>query len=148
MAKYTALLGHMESDSPLSVGEEVKEGDKIGRMGSSGKSTAPHLHLGVLDGIRATIFRMSSVPVSERILQQLAYFLEDKKLFNYENEITFSFFDPRYQKHRGYDVVPKNRHKEPGKNFDMFWPRTKKGTVLNKGYDEGYGYYILIGYES
>jgi murein DD-endopeptidase MepM/ murein hydrolase activator NlpD len=47
---YT-LYGHLDSIS-VRVGDELKRGDEIGTMGSTGRSTGPHLHYEIrVDGI-------------------------------------------------------------------------------------------------
>jgi murein DD-endopeptidase MepM/ murein hydrolase activator NlpD len=38
------FFGHMQKPSPLNVGDSVRQGTLMGYMGSSGRSTAPHLH--------------------------------------------------------------------------------------------------------
>lgn len=40
-----AYYGHMKSASPLTVGSNVKAGDVVGMVGSTGNSTGNHLHL-------------------------------------------------------------------------------------------------------
>jgi murein DD-endopeptidase MepM/ murein hydrolase activator NlpD len=46
-----AFYGHMEPGSiSVKVGERVRRGEQIGRLGNSGSTTAPHLHFGVMAG--------------------------------------------------------------------------------------------------
>lgn len=46
---WCSLYAH-QIDNDIRAGAKVKSGQQIGRMGSSGSSTAAHLHLGVTDG--------------------------------------------------------------------------------------------------
>ena len=49
-ATVTSVYGHLVAGSmPLAVGDRVARGAIVGRVGSTGESTGPHLHLGVLD---------------------------------------------------------------------------------------------------
>ena len=45
--KYYTVYKHQKELSSLSVGQTISQGDFIGEMGSTGRSTGPHLHFGV-----------------------------------------------------------------------------------------------------
>ncbi len=48
-----SLYGHLKERPPLKVGQQVKRGDAIGKMGNTGRSTGPHLHYAVFKNRRA-----------------------------------------------------------------------------------------------
>lgn len=47
---FATLYGHMQSLSKFKVGDKVKAGTEIGKMGSTGTSTSTHLHFGLTEG--------------------------------------------------------------------------------------------------
>jgi murein DD-endopeptidase MepM/ murein hydrolase activator NlpD len=48
--RYTTLYGHLEA-TLVAEGQTVHRGDRVGLVGSTGRSTAPHLHYEVhVDG--------------------------------------------------------------------------------------------------
>jgi murein DD-endopeptidase MepM/ murein hydrolase activator NlpD len=56
-----ALYAHMQTGSVIpKVGDEVKAGDPLGKLGNSGNSTVPHLHFRIQD--TADAFGSNSVP--------------------------------------------------------------------------------------
>jgi murein DD-endopeptidase MepM/ murein hydrolase activator NlpD len=155
--EYTVRFAHLKNLPNFQEGDIIHEGMFIGRMGSSGESIHNHLHIDVVEGSVDKLIRLKEIgyePEKFYIpnIRQLNYFIGEK-LFKFKVVITTHFYDPEYKikrkkDHPGYDVVPQDRHRRK-KHFNIFWNRSKKGTVLKVGYDEkGYGNYILIGYEA
>lgn len=165
MARYTAKFAHLESLPTLKEGQIIKRGEKIGRMGNTGKSFGAHLHFDLIDDdeddenytpFHREIWRLSDIKPSRDHAKQSAYFI-DNELFKTEIEITTYYCDPRYYDRNGklvlhpaYDVIPKNR--ESG-SFDIYWNRSMPGQVLKvtRDFDDltkGYGYTALIGFDA
>jgi murein DD-endopeptidase MepM/ murein hydrolase activator NlpD len=61
--RYETLYGHLEK-TLVAAGQRVRRGDRVGLVGSTGRSTAPHLHYEV---------RVDGHPVNP-----LEYVLEDR----------------------------------------------------------------------
>jgi hypothetical protein len=56
-----AVYAHMQTGSvAVKVGDRVRAGDVLGRLGNSGNTTAPHLHFAILD--KANFFAGRSLP--------------------------------------------------------------------------------------
>lgn len=51
----TSLYKHLNS-ATVAVGQEVTQGQEIGKSGNTGWSTGPHLHIGVCDGATTNQF--------------------------------------------------------------------------------------------
>jgi len=46
-----ASMAHLQQDSiRVGAGEEVRQGEQIGRVGNSGNTLGPHLHFQMMDG--------------------------------------------------------------------------------------------------
>lgn len=165
MARYTAKYAHLESLPALKVGQIIKRGDKIGRMGNTGSSTANHLHRGLIKGFHSKIWRLSEIEIDKEHAEQSVKFL-NHYLFGIEPYVTSHYCDYRYNDRKGnwifhpcFDVVPIDRHKKDKKSgellkdhFDIFWSEEQPGQILFVGQDfkditKGYGYTVLIGYD-
>ena len=153
MLKYTVRYAHLDPKAIWQPGDLIIRDRKIGTMGNSGQSTAPHLHIDCVEGEQSTNWRLADmedghIAPSPR---QLNWFI-DSELFGVEPHITSYYNDPFYFKrfkkiHLAYDIVPINRHRTKA-NWDIYWNRSMNGKVLDVGYDKGYGHYILICFEA
>ena len=68
---YSVLYGHMNSMS-VSAGDKVETGQKIGRGGSTGNSTGPHLHLGVHNAKGKLMDPLAWMDITARELRQFS----------------------------------------------------------------------------
>ena len=156
MKPYTVRYAHLETLPEYLLGDIVNQGDKIGRMGTTGQSKHNHLHIDVVHGYITKILRLNQIgyepqDVYKPSIKQLNFFI-DKGLFKAKPVITTHFYDPEYKElfgkdHPAYDLVPEDRH-STDKHFDIFWNRRKEGVILAKDFDGGYGNYVLIGFEA
>ena len=153
--KYTVRFAHLASAPKLKIGDEVIRGQVIGIMGSTGKSTAPHVHLDVVEGEQRgsyALFEIEQDTPKAAPPRQALYFV-DNELFGIDPVITTYYADPEYFKtytkvHLGFDVVPIDRHASK-EHFNIHWPRSKVGKVIAVSYDpNSYGHCISICYEA
>ncbi len=155
---YTARYAHLEAKPKHRPGQAVQPEQKIGRMGTSGQSTAKHLHFDLIQGVKPDrVYRLRElhnfIHDLPALMKQHAYFL-DVGMFRTFLFIPTYFGDPNYYNaddeykfHPGYDLVPHDRH-DTTEHFDIYWNRTFPGLVTDVGYDEiGYGHYITIQFE-
>ena len=161
---YQARYTHLEYLPDFQKNEIVKRFDKIGRMGSTGKSTANHVHfdliqskhLDKLELLNRSVYRLADIQgmiLSLPLLMNQYYLFLDHEIFNYPLHITSYFGDPGYinrgafEFHPAYDFVPEDRHNS-NKHFDVYWNRSKDGIVTNIGNDAAYGNFICICFEA
>jgi hypothetical protein len=58
------ILGHMHKGSiPVKVGDEVKTGEVIGKVGSSGMADQPHIHIQAMKVAEGSIWTWEGVPI-------------------------------------------------------------------------------------
>lgn len=154
MEDYTWRIAHLEFASNLKVGDIVTRGMVLGKMGSSGQSTAIHLHTDCVKGLVKNKYTLADIEKGIYIPspRQLNYFI-DSELLGWPIYITTYYADLEYQLkrkkvHYGYDVVPEDRKRTTAHYF-IHWNRSMKGEVIAKGYDEaGYGHYLHIGFRT
>ena len=156
--RYTRKFAHFENLPDLKIDQIIKRGDKIGRMGNTGKSSANHLHTDLRKGFHGKIWRLSEIEIDRDHAEKSMTFL-NHYLFGIKPHITSYYCDPTYIDkngnwifHPGFDVVPIDRHKTKD-HFDVFWSEGFPGQVLFVGKDFkdlsiGYGYTVLIGFDA
>lgn len=148
---HIARYAHLAELSALKVGDRVTQGQRLARMGNTGKSTGAHVHFDLVQVAHDGVYRLADIPRMivdlPALMTQYHYFL-DEQFFQAPMRITTSFGDPWYTPfggwtfHPGYDLVPVYG---PG---EIFWNRSKPGEVVGLGFDTGYGFYIQIKYEA
>lgn len=158
---YTVRFAHLETKPRLKVGDTVLRGDPIGRMGSTGQSTAAHVHMDVVEGSRVDIYRLEDIDRMDPVpapIRQANYFLsvdneKGYELFGVRPVVTtpigeLEYFEQRGKIHYHYDIVPEDR-KVSDAHYTLHWPRSMPGTVSAVHYDSnGYGHVIYIRYEA
>lgn len=150
---YTVRFAHLANAPKWKPGDTIKRGDIVGTMGTSGQSTAFHLHIDCAHEKQTKLFRLVDYDVSIKPApRQLLYFI-DNDLFGVEPVITtpyaeLEYFTTRGKVHHGFDVVPIDR-KTTKKHFDIHWNRSAVGTVVAV-FDEpkSYGHCIYVTFET
>jgi hypothetical protein len=151
--KYTVRFAHMAFKPSYKVGDVINRGDIIGIMGSTGQSTAAHLHIDCVEGEQRATYKLADI--GTRLMsskKQLDYFI-DKELFGVLAVVTTGYLDAEYKKifgkdHPAYDVVPIDRF-DSKDHFAIHWNRSKAGTVsLIVDQPSGYGHCMYVTFEA
>lgn len=160
--KYTIRFAHMATLPKYKKGDKINSGDVIGTMGSTGQSTANHVHTDCVEGEQCEQYKLVDLSNGNKTpsKKQLDYFI-DKDLFGVNPLITTQYDDPEYRTkygkwHKGYDVVPIDReHWESGKligtkdHYGIHNNRSFALTVSLVGYDQnGYGNFIQLTFDT
>ncbi len=153
-----ARYAHLASTHPLpKEGSILHHGDPIGFMGSTGQSSADHLHFDLIPGdFPGRTYRLWEIPRLIQnhlpfIMEQYHWFI-DSEMFGVEPEITTSFCDPhyiikkKYKCHPGFDLVPFDR-KETKDHYTVMWNRRTSGKVVWSGIDSAYGHNCVVQYK-
>lgn len=149
---YTVRFAHMKDAPKWKLDDIIKPNDIIGTMGTSGQSTAAHVHIDCVKGLQERRYTIMDIlhdnPISDK--RQLDFFI-DYDLFKVKPFITTGYEDQEYFEtfhkwHRGYDVVPIDRHKTQ-EHYDIHWNRSMNGKVcLVVDEPEAYGHCIYISF--
>lgn len=147
--RYTVRYAHLEASSPMYVGESVHRGMYLGTMGNTGQSTGAHLHIDCIVGERNTVWRLSDAEdgLVQPAHRQIHYFIDQELSGGHAIRVTTDYNDREYFKeyglvHLGYDLVI------DAKKPNIYWNRSSEGIVVGKGYDSGYGNYLLISFSA
>lgn len=150
--KYTVRFAHLADTPKWNAGDKIQDNDIVGVMGTSGQSTAAHLHIDLVVGEVKMTYKLADIgPRLVPDQKELLKFL-NVDLFGIAPVVTTEFMDPSYKKqfgkdHPAYDVVPKDRH-DSTDHFAIHWPRSMPGTVSLVVYQpESYGHCVYITYE-
>ena len=148
---YTVRFAHLEMAPTLKEGDVVRRGQALGVMGSSGQSSAPHVHLDVVEGEQVGRYTLADIEAGRPAaapLRQVLYFV-DAELFGVPLVVTSYYGDPDYfaqygKVHLGFDVVPADRHTTQ-KHYTVLWPRSASGLVAAVRWDPaGYGHCLHV----
>ncbi|MGD9938607.1 MAG: M23 family metallopeptidase [Clostridia bacterium] len=145
---HTVRFAHLSDPPGYPVGHILRRGEVVGRMGSSGQSTGPHLHIDCIKGLRRSRYTQHDIErgAPAAAIRQLNFFC-DGELFGGPLWITTHYGDPAYQAaynkvHCGLDLVPKGDGKE------IHWNRSMPGRVIEILDDpHGYGHCVYVCFE-
>lgn len=105
--KYTVRFAHLATSPKWKAGDKINRGDIVGVMGTTGQSTAAHLHIDCVVGAQYKTYKLSDIGKSKiPDHKQLTYFI-DRELFGVLPIITTSFMDEKYKEqfHKDHPAV-------------------------------------------
>ena len=151
--KYTVRFAHMKEAPKWKRGDTIKPGDVIGIMGTSGQSTAAHLHIDCAQGEHTRLYQLADYDGAVNPApRQLLYFI-DRDLFGVDPVVTTGYADLEYfvtrkKVHHGFDVVPCDR-KTSIAHFAIHWNRSCTG-IVSAVLDEpgSYGHCLYVTFEA
>jgi murein DD-endopeptidase MepM/ murein hydrolase activator NlpD len=147
--KYTIRFAHMADIPNVKVGDTVTPGMLIGVMGTSGQSTAPHLHTDCIEGAVSGPYKLADIGTKYRPAKEQLDFFIDNGLFGVFPVITTGFMDKEYRRvygkdHPAYDVVPIDRFKTK-EHFGIHWNPSFNGVASLIVYQpESYGHCLYV----
>ncbi|MDD2181621.1 MAG: peptidoglycan DD-metalloendopeptidase family protein [Bacilli bacterium] len=149
---YSVLYAHL-NDVYVKAGEKVVYGNVLAKMGNTGEvipkptsknpNAGTHLHLSVVEGAKTNTWTLTSMDSDNKPNQQECLYFIENDIFNNHDRVLVTAGWLNYKSHYAYDIIPQNR-----KHYDLYWNRSFTGNVVATGYNDGYGKYVIIQYDT
>lgn len=149
MAYYTVRFAHLRYPVTYQENEVILRGNVVGVMGSTGQSTGDHLHIDVVRGRVPHMYRLLDIDCGrlEPDFRQLAFFIDEElggpfRVTTHPYDYRYKMSGGKWKAHPGYDLVFET---DPPK---IYWNRSMPGEILKRGFDQGYGNFVQIGFQT